>query len=177
MDRRRASIILGAVGASAADDQGQPKTSELGDLHREYARWLERVVRRRGASDTAEDIVQETFLRASVYDPEALLRHPKALLLKIARSVVLNAARDAKRKKRDPTGYDPQVWQGADQYQQILLAETIAAIPEPYRDTFVLNRFEGMTYVEVAEAQGITVKVVEWRIGRALAICAERLRD
>jgi DNA-directed RNA polymerase specialized sigma24 family protein len=34
-----------------------------------------------------------------------------------------------------------------------------------------------MTYEEIAEAQSISVKVVEWRVAKALAICAKRLRD
>jgi len=172
MDRARASILLEAVANSSST-----AASELAFVHLQYGRWLERMMRRRSGPLPVEDVVQETFLRASVYEPEALLRHPKALLLKIAKSVVMNAARDASRKKRDPVGYDPQVWQSADQYQQVLLAETIAAIPQPYRDTFVLNRFEGMTYVEVATAQGVSVKVVEWRIAQALTICSKRLRD
>jgi len=177
MDRARASVLLAAVASAAGPDSSSTAASELAAVHRRYGRWLERMMRRRSAHLSAEDVVQETFLRATVYEPEALLRHPKALLLKIAKSVVMNAARDASRKKRDPVGYDPQVWQSADQYQQVLLAETIAAIPQPYRDTFVLNRFEGLTYVEVAEAQGVSVKVVEWRIAQALAICANRFKD
>jgi len=148
----------------------------LADLHRRYSRWLTAVVRRRDAG-SAEDIVQETFLRASAYAPDDLWRHPKALLLKIARGVMANAARDAGRKKRDPTGHVPQEWLYADQFQHVLLSETLLAIPEPYRDTFLLNRLAGMTYVEIAEAQSISVKVVEWRVAKALAICAKRLRD
>lgn len=135
------------------------------------------MVRPGRTREAADDVVQETFIRARAYAPEGLTRHPKALLLKIARSIILNAARDASRKKRDPMGYEPATWQPADQYQRILLAEIIAAIPQPYRDTFILSRFDGMTYAEIARAQGVTVKVVEWRVARALAICTERMRD
>ena len=158
--------------------QNPPPVSEptLTDLHRRYARWLTAIVRRRDAA-SAEDIVQETFLRASTYSPDDLWRHPKALLLKIARSVMANAARDAGRKKRDPAGHVPEQWHYADQFQHVLLAETLVAIPDPYRDTFLLSRLAGMTYVEIAEAQSISVKVVEWRVAQALAICAKRLRD
>jgi len=99
-----------------AEDPAPPIEPELGELHRRYATWLARMVRRGGKAD-AEDVVQETFIRASAYGAEELLRHPRALLLKIARSVVLNTARDASRKKRDPTGYSPEVWESADQYQ------------------------------------------------------------
>jgi RNA polymerase sigma factor (sigma-70 family) len=153
-----------------------PTASAVDELYKGYAAWLVRAVRRRGGGEASEDIVQEAFLRASSYSADELARHPKALLLKIARSVMLNAARDACRQKRDPSGYEAVDWQGADQEHNLLLGEIIAAIPEVYRDAFVLHRFGGMTYVEIARAHGVTVKVVEWRVSRALAICSERLR-
>jgi RNA polymerase sigma-70 factor (ECF subfamily) len=48
-------------------------------------------------------------------------------------------------------------------------------MPPLYRDIFVLNRFGGMTYPEIARARGISVKTVEWRMSKALEHCASRL--
>mgnify|MGYP003779502545 CR=1 FL=1 len=51
------------------------------------------------------------------------------------------------------------------------------AMPPLYRDTFMLNRLEGYTYVEIAERLGISVKTVEYRMSRALALCRKALSE
>ncbi len=62
--------------------------------------------------------------------------------------------------------------------------ETIAAIraavaelPERTREVFLLNRDGGLSYREVAMRLGITVKTVEFHMGRALASLREQLAD
>ena len=65
----------------------------------------------------------------------------------------------------------------ADQEQGYLLKQVILGLPPIYRDTFVLNRFMGLTYGEIAQRYGITTKAVEYRMSQALALCEAALRD
>ena len=53
----------------------------------------------------------------------------------------------------------------------------IAALPERTREVFLLNRDGGLSYREVAVRLGITVKTVEFHMGRALASLRERLAE
>ena len=157
----------------------EASASRISELYRRHSSWLVASVRRRGAGDAAEDVVQEAFIRVARYAATVELRHPKALLLKIALNVVREAARRGAAVKHRPPAFDGTIDEaiGAEQFELVLLKQTVMALPETYRDVFLLNRFGGMSYQEIAEACGVSIKTVEWRMSRALAMCAARMRD
>lgn len=156
----------------------------LDDLYRRYAAWLGRMLawRLRSTALDVDDIVQETYVRMARYAPAEAARHPKALLLRIA----TNLARDHMRRNvvrgglAEPLDESDETGLGAiapDQHEALEMKQAILALPAIYRDVFVLSRFTGLTYEEIASHVGISVKTVEWRMSRALAMCAARLRD
>jgi RNA polymerase sigma-70 factor (ECF subfamily) len=119
-------------------------------------------------------------LRISRYVDADAERHPQSLLLRIA----VNLARDQMRRNAVRGSPEPandesmlELAVAADQHEAALLKQAILALPPIYRDVFVLSRFKGLTYEEIASHVGVSVKTVEWRMGKALAMCAERLRD
>jgi RNA polymerase sigma-70 factor (ECF subfamily) len=83
-------------GVDTADAQvaaeGPHPSLEL--LYRHHYPWLLRTVRRRFGFDQAEDLVQETFVRAAAY-ASGDVRNPRALLIQIA----TRAAIDRQRRK------------------------------------------------------------------------------
>lgn len=143
-------------------------------LYRRYAAWLDRRLRVHVGADTAADVVHETYIRALPYALSDI-RHPKAFLLRIALNLVRDESRKASRRKRDQECQPPPDAQAAVQFDHVLLEQIIVAMPPLYRDVFVLNRFRGMTYPEIARTLEISVKTVEWRMSRALEYCASRL--
>jgi RNA polymerase sigma-70 factor (ECF subfamily) len=58
-----------------------------------------------------------------------------------------------------------------------LLNETLRNIPKEYREAFTLNRFESLTYNEIAERFGVSSKTIAYRISRTLRILREELKD
>lgn len=146
----------------------------LNALYRRYAAWLGRRVRRHVGADAAEDVVQETYLRLAPYRDRAI-RHPKSLLLRIAMNLVRDEYRRRSRRRRmeqlsiEPTERD------ASQFDAFAVKQALMTMPPLYRDVFVLSRFRGMTYPEIATKLDISVKTVEWRMSRALEYCAARL--
>lgn len=145
----------------------------LNGLYRRYAAWLDRRLRASVSPEDAADVVQETYIRIAPY-ADGGIRHPRAFLLQIALNLVRDASRrDARRRQTHP----PQTSDAeeATQYDQVLLAQIVRSMPPLYRDVFVLSRFDGMTYAEIAQLLDIGIKTVEWRMSRALEHCAARL--
>lgn len=154
----------------------RPRSTGLDELYRGYADWLRRRLRRHVGSDQAADLVQETYIRLAPY-AAADIRHPKALLLRIA----TNLLKDGKRRDAVQSAYlagavRPNATPD-DQLEALQLKQILQSMPPLYRDVFVLSRFRGMTYGDIARLQGVSVKTIEWRMSKALDHCLKRLDD
>jgi RNA polymerase sigma factor (sigma-70 family) len=158
---------------------------DFDEFFRSHADWLRQQLARRLRVQAADvdDLVQDSFLRATRHPPSGIT-HPRALLSKIA----LNLLRDRKRREAIRAGHRESVRQGAldessrshglaEQEVRLELERLIAAMPEIYRDVFVLSRFRHMTNKDIADHLGLSIKAVEWRMGKALEYCVRRLRD
>ena len=144
---------------------------EVEAAYRQHRGWLLGFLRRRFGGQDAEDLAQETYLRAVAAG--AIIRNPKAFLARVA----LNAARDqARRRKVRPRLVGAEAGPPAIalpvQDQALLLKDAILALPPKLQDVFLLSRFGGLTYEEIAHRLQISVKTVEKRMTKALAMCA-----
>jgi len=174
-------LIQFSKAAAAVSDRidhlPRPDTA-LQALYERYADWFHaRLVSRYGRQD-AEDIVQETWLRLSHYQLGREIRHPRALLLRIATNLALDrAARRGRRSQiLETTWVEDQQGVLPGQTEDLLVKELILGLPEPLRDVFLLSRVDGLTNAQIGEKLGISPKTVEWRMTRALAHCAAQLR-
>lgn len=161
---------------SETKELGPEAAEGLNGLYRRYAGWLDGRLRAHVDAEQAADVVQETYLRAAPY-PTGDIRHPKSFLLRIALNLVRDESRRRKRRTETlGTGYEVQA-EAASQADQLMLKQIVLTMPVLYRDIFVLSRFGGMTYSEIAAARGLNVKTVEWRMSKALEHCVARLDD
>lgn len=58
-----------------------------------------------------------------------------------------------------------------------LTEEAIERLPPQYREAFVLHRFEGKSYKEIADFLCVSPKTVDYRIQQALKLLRIRLKD
>lgn len=58
-----------------------------------------------------------------------------------------------------------------------LLSEAINKLPEDYKKAFEMNRFDGLTYNEIADISGVSAKTIAYRITQALKILRIELKD
>lgn len=168
-------LPLGRRGVLSDTRQLDPEAAEgLNGLYRRYAGWLDGRLRAHVDPDRAADVVQDTYLRAAPYRIGDI-RHPRAFLLRIAMNLVRDESR---RSRRQAVAVEPPALaEAASQADQLLLKQIVLTMPPLYRDVFVLSRFGGMTYAEIAAARGLNVKTVEWRMSKALEHCVARLDD
>lgn len=146
----------------------QDSFSELVRRHQEA---LYRYACSMGVSpDTAQDLVQDAFVRAYVRvrqcrDPN----HFRAWLLGILRNRVLDYGRDL---RQQTVGLDsvPEGTLAADPPRHELrraLDTALAALPPLLREAFLLRHHQGYGYDEIAAITGSRVSAVKMRVHRA----------
>lgn len=145
------------------------------------------ALRLSGSPDQAEDLVQETFLRAfKSWGQYTKGTAAKSWLFTICRNVFLRRRERTQRHDqivsenvgRSGPGPNPMnpVWVSVlgvdpegDFFESIVDEQIIQAIqdlPEEYRSAVVMSDLEGLPYAEIAEAMGVPVGTVKSRLFR-----------
>ena len=133
----------------------------------------------------AESLVQDVFVaiwaNRSDLDPT---RNVKTYLYTAARNQALKHLRHRHVERRSAAdvalGVPPQKTPEDEWKSKELAAavdQAIEALPEKTRSVFCMNRFDRLTYAEIAQIQGVSIKTVETQMGRALKFLRDRLAD
>ena len=136
--------------------------------------------------DTCKEIVHHVFVLIWEKREEFDFKKPaKSYLFTAVYNRCLNYIRDQK-KFHDPGEKNPVEFYGDSAVNNDHLEaaeleskiwETINLLPEKCREVFMLNRFEGKKYAEIAEKLNISVKTVEAQMSKALKTLREHLKD
>ena len=131
----------------------------------------------------AEDVTQETFLRAWKMLPDW---QDRAKFSTWACTVALNLSRDRLRKKRpvlmdelpEQADHGPRPDQALDQKQAGgRITALVDNLPERQKEALTLCAFEGMTNIEAAAAMDISVDALESLLARARRKLREQLEE
>ncbi len=57
------------------------------------------------------------------------------------------------------------------------IEEAVTALPESYRQAFVMHRFRDMSYKEIAQTLNTSTKTVDYRIQQALKLLRKELKE
>jgi RNA polymerase sigma-70 factor (ECF subfamily) len=137
-------------------------------------------------TDAAEEIVQDVFVR--FWENRTSLTVEKSLKSYLLKSVQ-NRSLNWLHHRRVQSHYaawvtDHPVLFENETEQYVLHSElesklhhALAQLPPDAADAFRLHRMENMTYPEIAQKLGVSVRTVEVRISRALSLLREALRD
>ena len=134
-----------------------------------------------GDRDAADDLTQETYLRAfgslHRFEGRSSLR---TWLLAVARRVCADALR-ARRRRPSLVGMDPvdvEVGDGADRVgESAAVGDLLARLDADRREAFVLTQVVGLSYAEAAAVAGCPVGTIRSRVARARADLVASLDD
>jgi RNA polymerase sigma-70 factor (ECF subfamily) len=159
----------------------------MGELYDRYVASLLplaiRIVRDRAE---AEDVLHDAFVavaeRAGQYTPER--GSVAAWLVTLVRNLSIDRtrrrdrrgalARDVIAHEPPPSARDPErLTHEATERQKIRRA--LAALPDAQRATLEVAFFEGLTYPEIAEREGVPLGTIKSRAARALAALRDAL--
>jgi RNA polymerase sigma-70 factor (ECF subfamily) len=180
---------------------GEPRLRKPG-FEEEALPWLEAVYRfslrlTGGNDDAAQDLTQETFLRAyrhwETYTPGTSAR---SWLFTICRNAFLRGQEQRARRREsleseldfkteaftsalaldDIRAQDPE----RDFFDSFIDEEVMAAVsrlPDDFREAVVLSDLEGLSYNEIAEVMDIPIGTVKSRLYRGRRLLAKALHD
>lgn len=130
---------------------------------------------------TAEDLVQETFLRIAGIECERRLDQPRAFLYRTATNLALDHLR--KQKVRAPAEESNEIDEALpsdrpsvensvfDKQRFDLFMRALDSLPPRCRQVFVMHRLHHLSYRDIAERLSISQSAVEKHIIRALSKC------
>lgn len=142
---------------------------------------------RTGCAATADDLLQEAWLKLNRSQATEPVNNPMAYLHRMAANLAIDSARADARRLLDPVEIEalldiadeaPGVEQQTADLQALeRLEEILDEMPARRRELFLAARVEGQPHKQLAERFGISVRTVELEVHRALDYCAERLRQ
>lgn len=146
------------------------RTALLRALHDEHAPALWRyVVRLTGDAALADDVVQETLLRAwrrpGVLDQSE--SSARAWLFTVARNLVIDEARSARRRHEIGVAETPDAGRGDGTdalFESLLIEEALAGLDLEHRAVIVHAYYGGCSIAEVARRLGIPEGTVKSRL-------------
>ncbi|MEJ0024699.1 MAG: RNA polymerase sigma factor [Rhizomicrobium sp.] len=162
--------------------------SPVDRLYRKEAGAILLFVRRIvGNASDAEDIVQETFLRAWSALESGAIDCPRAFLFRAARNLAFNHVRNGKVRNSDAarTRID-EAFQRHDPTaeEQIIASEEAAAcrrlldeLPARCREAFVLRVVDELSFKQMSKSMRLSVSTVEKHVGKGKHICRSLLTD
>ena len=159
-----------------------------------YGELRQLIQQRTGSTAMADEVVQETWLRASAFSLD-MPANPRAYLYRMALNLAVDQLRRSRSRDKhtavshkitpdaasaldmlpsaDPGPLDVLV----AQHEMAALDAAVRELPHRCREVFVLYRGHGLRMKEVAQRLGIAEKTVEKHIARAMLHCRKRLRE
>jgi len=136
--------------------------------------------------DEAEDIVQAAFARVVAIKDQSI-KNPRALLYKTAYNIAIDRKRHGTvRQKHIDSVIDSEstaveelgperVFEGNRRLH--IVAKAMWKMPEKRRKLFVMSRFDGLSYAEIARRVGLSETSVRKHISKGLMDCQKALQQ
>ena len=155
-----------------ADSLGPDRAREIAEEC--YGEVLAYCRRHAPAGHDPADLAQETFLRFVRAQSYAERGRPIAYLMRIARSVCVDASR---KKRLETVSLDFEVAADERSEREAELNAALASLPDELREAVELRYGSGLSVGEVAHALGISRFSARRRINAALKLLEQELEE
>ncbi|MEZ0363284.1 sigma-70 family RNA polymerase sigma factor [Mycobacterium sp. pUA109] len=159
-----------------------PETGAMRLLYDQHAAALWRYAfRLTGDRSRAEDVVQETLLRAWQH-PEVvddIARSARAWLFTVARNLVIDESRSARfrSENRSPTPERPGPDEDAPALDRMLVSDALAQLSAEHRAVVRRSYYQGWSTAQIAADLGIAEGTVKSRLHYALRALRQTLQE
>ena len=150
------------------------------ELYTAYAKSLRNYLYYKcGDLNKAEDLSQEALIKLWENCKSVVFEKAKSYLYTVGQRLMINQIRHEKVVLNFEKGSNLSVNQEDPDYVLrekdfgVQLEQAISALPEIQREVFLMNRIDKLSYGEIADLLGLSVKAVEKRMHNAL----ENLRN
>jgi len=157
-----------------------------------YQAYREPVLRffggRLRSREQAEELTQDAFIKLMGLLEKSEVKNPRAALFTIANNLLIDTYRGQQVRKdvmaewhmddnEGTTSPYPVESRLDNQTSLNWLCEAIVVLPDRCREAFILRKFDGLSYKEIAVAMNLSVKTVEKHLARALLECKKYLHN
>jgi RNA polymerase sigma factor (sigma-70 family) len=159
--------------------------AEVIQLYNEASPELLRLLQYKlGSLQEAEEVAQDAFEKLCRVAAKNDIEDLRKYFFTMANRMALNVLRrrhvendylsEQQNNVTDISGssFSPEAIAGHHE-KLILIKSALKALPEKSRHVFLLHRFEGYTYPEIAEQMGLSRKSIEYHMSRALTAVVE----
>ncbi|HEX2968640.1 MAG TPA: sigma-70 family RNA polymerase sigma factor [Bacteroidales bacterium] len=130
----------------------------------------------------SEDITQEAFIKIWEKRDSVKKETVGPLLYKISANLFLNAVDHSKVEMKFVANQDINALSVSPEYELEMkdfdnrLHKALSDLDEKLRVVFLMNRIDDMTYNQIADNLGLSVKAIEKRMSKAMAFLQDQLR-
>lgn len=155
-------------------------TYDVQSLYSDHHGWLYNWLRGRlGNAADAADLAQDTFVRVLMAKSAGVIREPRHYLQTIARGLVIDLyrRRSLERAYLEALALLPEAVQPSLEEQALLLEalteidRMLDGLGQKTRQAFILSQLEGLTYSQIAERLGISIRTVNKYMAKAMEHC------
>lgn len=161
---------------ASPDIQMRREVQELYDRHSPGL--VRRLARRTGCTELARDLANETFLKVLGLAPAKFrsIERPQAFLWRVSVNLLHDWSRACALGERSRPMLEADCQESFDQVTALESRDTLRRLEQVIerlkprtREIFLAHRLKGLTYAEIADELGLTVKGVEKQMSKAIA--------
>ena len=156
------------------------KPTEVALLYQSHHAWLSGWLRSRvGCHEHAADLAQDTFVRLLRARHVSPLKEPRAYLSSIARGLMIDQfrRRALERAYQESLAHLPEAEVPSEEDKLVILDSlerldrALHQLKPRVRQAFLLAQLDGLTYAQIAERLGISVRTVNNHMAKAVEHC------